>query len=94
VVLQYYQDDPTDFLALELVEAYKAVNLLCVSVAKKYCGKEGSLNLDQPFTLSRELLELDTTEEEWRYFEENTLEQVLPLSKKLIKTTMENIVLI
>lgn len=73
--MQNYQNNPTDLLAQELVEAYKAVNSLCASVAKKYSSKEDSPSLDQSFTLSRELLELDIAEEKWGDFEENTLEK-------------------
>jgi hypothetical protein len=74
-IFQDYQNDPTNLLSQELAKAYNGVNMLCVVVARKYCSKEDSLNMDQPFTLYREELELDIAKEEWGDSEEKTLEK-------------------
>jgi hypothetical protein len=37
IVLQNYQNKPTDLLAQELAKTYEAVDSLCASIREKYC---------------------------------------------------------
>jgi hypothetical protein len=75
--LQAYQRNPTYLLSQELTESYEAVNSLCATVEKKYGNNKVQMNPhqeppinDQPIILTKELLELDITEEEWGDVEE------------------------